>query len=176
MSDDEVSLRLTRAVEIASAARAILMKSRRFPDESFLPSAEKGGWVHVGIEPMLLALSMELALKAWYVFDYNVESYQKTHDLAKLFDDLKSASRERLDAEFQKTVRPHHPEFVFIDQGVRQFLYGHKDAFKDWRYLHENEKVLGFDQSAFEATLEMVLREFRKRYREVAVRSVFSSI
>ena len=33
------------------------------------------------------------------------------------------------------------------------------------RYLYEAKKSIMFDQSAFEATLEMVLREFRKRYR-----------
>ena len=49
--------------------------------------------------------------------------------------------------------------------GIRDILYQHEDAFIDWRHLHEAKKSMMFDQSAFEATLEMVLREFGKRYR-----------
>ncbi len=37
-----------------------------------------------GVEPMLLALSMELALKAWFVFDFDDPKTPRTHDLVKV--------------------------------------------------------------------------------------------
>jgi hypothetical protein len=61
-------------------------------------------------------------------------------------------------------VAPYHPNGFFIGYSIRHILYQHKDAFVDWRYLHEPKNTT-FEQSAFEATLEMVLAEFRKRYR-----------
>lgn len=41
---------------------------------------------------MLLALAMELALKAWFVFDFDDPKHSKSHDLSKLFGRLKSES------------------------------------------------------------------------------------
>ncbi|TIQ06632.1 MAG: hypothetical protein E5X61_33670, partial [Mesorhizobium sp.] len=107
----------------------------------------------------------ELALKAWFVFDHDDPKATKSHDLMKLFDDLKPESQKKLDAEFKRSVAPYHPNGLYIDYSIRQILYQHKDAFLDWRYLHEADKSMMFDQGAFEATLEMVLREFEKRYR-----------
>lgn len=120
---------------------------------------------HVGVEPMLLALAMELALKAWIVFDHDDESVIKSHNLTNLFGRLTPESQQILDAQFKETVAPYHPSWLHIDYGIEDLLYQHQDAFVDWRYLHERKKSLNFDQGAFEATLEMVLREFDKRYR-----------
>lgn len=121
---------------------------------------------HVGVEPMLLALSMELALKAGAVFDHdNPKVILKSHDLAKLFNCLKPESQDKLDAEFKRSVTPYHFNLLCVDYGIRDILHHHRDAFTDWRYLHEADNSMMFYQGAFEATLEMVLREFRKRYR-----------
>jgi hypothetical protein len=68
---------------------------------------------------------------------------------------------------------PHHPSLFSVDYGIRDILTQHKNAFIDWRYLHEAKKTMMFDQSTFEATLEMVLHEFRKRYRIEKVAPVF---
>jgi len=114
---------------------------------------------------MLLALSMELALKAWWVFDYDDPKCIKSHNLVKLFDGLLPESQQKLETAFKRSVAPSHPSSFYIDYGIRDILYQHQDGFIDWRYLHEAKKSMMFDQSAFEATLEMVLREFRKRYR-----------
>ena len=155
-----MSHRLTTAIKIGDAARAILNKTKRFPEPKF---EDRSKHEHVGVEPMLLALSMELALKAWIVFDYNKPKYPGSHDLMKLFKKLKPESQEKLDREFKVSVAPSHPNFLHVDYGIRDLLYQHRDAFVDWRYLHE-PKHTRFEQSAFEATLEMVLREFEKRY------------
>ncbi|WP_292315322.1 hypothetical protein [Mesorhizobium sp.] len=114
---------------------------------------------------MLLALAMELALKAWSVFDHDKPKTRKSHDLLKLFEDLKPESQEKLDLEFKRSVVPYHPNFFHMDYSIRHILRQHKDAFVDWRYLHEAKKSMMFDQAAFEATLGMVLGEFEKRYR-----------
>jgi len=122
---------------------------------------------------MLLALSMELALKAWFVFDYDDPNVVKSHDLTKLFDALLPESQQRLDEEFKRSVNPRHPSVFFVDYGIRHILSQHKDAFIDWRYLHEAKKTMMFDQSAFEATLEMVLNEFKERYRIEPAKPLF---
>jgi hypothetical protein len=102
---------------------------------------------------MLLALSMELALKAWFVFDHDDPNVPKSHDLTKLFDALLPESQQKLDQEFRRSVNPLSPSPFFVDYGIRDILTQHKDAFVDWRYLHEAKKTMMFDQSAFEATL-----------------------
>ncbi|MGJ8671119.1 MAG: hypothetical protein ACSHXK_16670 [Oceanococcus sp.] len=170
-----MSARLSTAIKICDAANAILRKTQRFPDQRF---DKDEGWSereHVGVEPMLLALSMELSLKAWFVFDYDDPEVIKSHDLIKLFNGLLPESKQKLDQEFKRSVVPLHPSAFYIDYSIRDILFQHKDAFIDWRYLHEAKKSMMFDQSAFEATLEMVLREFRKRYRTVPVKRAWSS-
>ena len=159
-----MSAALSAAIRIGDAARAILRKTQTFPTTGFGEGADPNNYEHVGVEPMLLALAMELALKAWLVFDSGDPNVPKIHDLAKLFERLKPQSQERLDEEFKRSVVPFHPNGLFIDYSIRHILYQHKDAFVDWRYLHE-PKHTKFEHTAFEATLEMVLGEFRKRYR-----------
>jgi hypothetical protein len=160
-----MSDRLSTAIRIGDAAMAIWRKTRSFPDQRFEQIDDWAGHEHVGVEPMLLALSMELALKAWFVFDHDDPNVVKSHDLTKLFDSLLPESQQRLDEEFKQSVSPCHPNAFFIGNGIRDILSHYKDAFVDWRYLHEAKKSMMFDQSTFEATLEMVLNEFRKRYR-----------
>lgn len=120
----------------------------------------------MGVEPMLFALAMELALKAWFVFDFDDPEHSKSHDLSKLFGQLKSDSQENLDQEFKRSVAPYHPNIFYVDYGIRHVLYQHKDAFVDWRYIHEPKSTM-FERGTFEATLDMVLREFDKRYYTV---------
>jgi len=159
-----MSARLSTAIRISQAAKAMLRKTRSFPTTGFGEPADPIEHGHIGVEPMLLALSMELALKAWFVFDHDDPKAPRSHDLIKLFEALLPESQEKLDAEFKRSVAPCHPQFLYVDYSIRHILYQHKDAFIDWRYLHE-PKSTRFEQAAFEATLEMVLREFDMRYR-----------
>jgi hypothetical protein len=160
-----MSARLTTAIRIGDAARAILRKTRTFPDEGFGNYTDLRERDHIGVEPMLLALSMELALKAWWVFDYDDANVMISHNLISLFDALKPESQHVLDAEFKRSIVPYHPNGFYLDYGIRHILEQHKSAFVDWRYLHEPKPTMKFELSAFEATLEMVLSEFTKRYR-----------
>lgn len=170
-----MSARLSTAIRIGEAAKAILRKTQSFPDRGFGEHEDSIEGEHIGVEPMLLALSMELALKAWFAFDHDDASIVKSHNLIKLFDSLKLESQEKLDAEFKRSVVPYHPNGLLIDYNIRHILHQHQDAFTDWRYLHEAKKLMMFDQSAFVATLEMVLREFEKRYRIEWVKPLWSS-
>jgi hypothetical protein len=158
--------RLTTAIRIADSARAILRKTKSFPPSEVEDVDGIGVLADIGVEPMLLALSMELALKAWFVFDFDDPDVLRSHNLMKLFEALKPESQKRLDDQFKLTVAPGHPNLFFVDYGIGQVLYQHRDAFTDWRYIHE-PKHTRFDRSTFQATLEMVLAEFRKRYVEV---------
>jgi hypothetical protein len=159
-----MSARLSTAIRLGDAARAILRKTQTFPDGGLGSHSDLTEGNHIGVEPMLLALSMELALKAWIVFDHDDPKVIRSHDLIKLFERLKPESQAKLDAEFKRSVAPYHPNILFIDYDIAHMLYQHKDAFIDWRYLHEPKNTM-FEKGAFEATLEMVLREFQKRYR-----------
>lgn len=166
-----MNARLTTAIRIANAATAIFRKTQSFPIQAFDSHEDWKEHEHIGVEPMLLALSMELALKAWFVFDHNDPNVKQTHNLIKLFKLLKPESQETLDVEFRKSVAPSHPNFLVANYGIHSVLHQHQNAFTDWRYLHEAKNSMRFEQSTFEATLEMVLIEFRKRYRVVQVTS-----
>lgn len=160
-----MSARLTTAIKIGRAARAILNKSRAFPEAQFGKFGDMDDTEHVGVEPMLLALGMELALKAWFVFDYDDANFMRSHDLVKLFGRLKPDSQKKLDAEFKTSVAPYHPSGLHVGYSIHNILAQHRNTFIDWRYLHETKESMLFEQEAFAATLEMVLREFEKRYR-----------
>ncbi|MGQ8630164.1 hypothetical protein ACUTJJ_01610 [Agrobacterium sp. DKPNP3] len=164
-----MSHRLTTAIRICDAAKAILRKTRSFPGEASNDQDVALQMKELGVEPMLLALAMELALKAWFVFDFDDPKHSKSHDLAKLYGRLKSQSREKLDREFKQSVAPYHSNIFYVDYGIEDVLYQHKDAFVDWRYMHEPKSTM-FDRGAFEATLDMVIREFDKRYYTEPVR------
>ena len=160
-----MNARLSTAIRIGEAAKAILRKTQSFPDLEFGGQEDLSQRTHVGVEPMLLSLSMELALKAWFVFDHDNANVLKSHNLIKLFNALKPESQAKLDAEFKRSVTPNHPTVFYTDYGIRDLLSQHQDAFIDWRYLHEPKESMMFERSSFEATVEMVLEEFEKRYR-----------
>lgn len=151
---------LSTSIKMVDAAAAVL---RRVEPPGILGKADGSLPHEIWIDPMLLALSMELALKGWWVFDHGKDKAPKIHNLAKLFAGLSESSRVRLDQEFKRSVAPQHPLLFDSDYGIDVVLEHHATAFTDWRYMHEAH-TLGFRTSAFTATLEMVISEFRKRY------------
>ncbi len=165
-----MSKRLTTGIELGEYASSILRQAQTFDRDLIWEDRALGERHHSGVEQMLLAFAMELALKAWYVFDHDRDDFRKTHNLLKLFDALKPESQDRLEQEFKKNVAPYHPNMLYSGFGIEHVLRQHADAFIDWRYLHERKKGgMSFDFSTFTATLEMVLRVFRTRYRTVRV-------
>ena len=156
---------LSTGVKLEKQARSILKQTKAMAKADALEFGMRLE-EHSGIEPMLLALSMEFALKAWFVWDHNTLKTKRIHDLLKLFELLGDTSKERLDREFRKNVAPHHPNFFVSDYGIRDLLYQHANAFVEWRYIHEKrERGITFNFTTFVATLEMILDEFATLYR-----------
>ena len=156
---------LSTGVKLEKQARSILTQTHAMAQDD---AHEFGKRLedHSGVRPMLLALSMEFALKAWFVWDHNTIKTKRIHDLLKLFELLGDTSKERLDREFRKNVAPHHPTLFASDYGIRDVLHQHANAFVEWRYMHEKrEQVISFNFTTFVATLEMVLDEFTTLYR-----------
>lgn len=162
-----MSAGLTTGVALAEYARSILRQVESFDQDEFWERTTTEDRVLFGVEPILLALSMELALKAWFVFDHDTKKAKRSHDLLKLFKALKAESQKRLDMEFRKSVALTHPNALFLDYGIENILHQHANAFVEWRYPYERTKSMMFETGAFKATLELVLREFGKRYRVV---------
>ena len=73
-----------------------------------------------------------------------------------------------------RSIAPYYSNGLILDYGINDFFTQHANAFVDWRYLHEPKNTT-FRESEFIATLEMVLREFKKRYRVVDMPSVWPS-
>ncbi len=159
--------RLTTAIRIAKAANGILVKSRKIPSPHETEQWDNDSFDHNGVEPMLLALAMEFALKAWFVFDHNNPKVPKVHNLVKLFNKLKPETQLRLNQEFKRSVAPMYPSSFVMDYDLHSVLFQHQDAFIDWRYIYEINKSLSFERRTFDASVEMVLTEFRKLYVEV---------
>jgi hypothetical protein len=163
-----MSVRLTTAVKIGETAKAVLRRAQSLPEVSYGDGGDLTYFRGMGVEPMLFAFAMELALKAWIVFDHDSTDLAGGHNLIKLFEKLAPASQEVLENEFKRSVAPFHPSGFFVDFSIRHVLYQHKDAFVKWRYIYEDNGSMSFDRSVFEAALEMVLAEFEKRYYTVS--------
>ena len=167
-----MSHRLSTAIKISEASNAILQRVLAFDK---MHNKNQEDWklsADIGIDPMLLALAMELALKAWYVFDHDTDKVLRSHNLEKLFDGLLPASQEKLETGFRLSIVPYHGGGWFQELELRDVLSNHANAFVDWRYLHEAQSA-SFDVSTFTATLEMVLQEFNKRFRTVKYQPFF---
>lgn len=104
-----MSARLSTAITIGEAAKAILLKTKSFPLQSFDGHEDWSEFEHVGVEPVPLALSMEVALKEWWVFDFDDLNFIKSHNLIKLFDGLLPDSQQKLEIELKRSVAPRHP-------------------------------------------------------------------
>ena len=158
---------LTTGVKLEKHSRSILKQVLAFDDgpERYFALKES---IHIGIEPMLLALSMELALKAWYVWDHDRHDPIRSHDLLKLYEALSVSTKKKLNARYKEEVGPYQPWGDVMDYNISDLLAAHKDAFVKWRYLHEpRDGGIGFEHTAFVATLELVLDEFGKLYETV---------
>ena len=148
---------LTKGVELAKYAESVLQQVKSLEEQkNFYKEWDINKKFHLGIEPMLLAFSMELALKAWYIFDFNDAEVIKTHNLHKIFRALKPKSQDLLSKRFKQTVAITNPDFFYLNYDIKDILYANKHAFTEWRYIYESKKSLHFNQSGFTATIETV--------------------
>ena len=116
--------------------------------------------------PVLLALAMEFALKAWSTREKN--NYTPTHDLEKLFKSLGQESQKQLEYAFPEIL---HPDFESLPKdlgfppfrpGLKSLLKLHKDAFVKWRYSHEQHRG-DFELGIFGEALDAVILAYEKQ-------------
>lgn len=155
---------LSKAVEIAAASKAILLhvdRTERFDtslrSEEFCGDSLMKG--KMGIAPMLLALSMELALKAWITKDQTMKSVPKSHDLLALFHKTAPVTQQRLIAGYERVCLHPDPIGLPMQCGFEDLLETARHAFVQWRYMHELETAR-FSTSKFSAAINMILSEF----------------
>lgn len=157
---------LKTAIEIAAASKALLLhvQNSECPDVTTDDQEFIGASLFAAsmrISPMLLALSMELALKAWIAFDFRDQDIPKEHDLIKLFSCLSPSARERLKSRYDEEILPHRGSLFYTDDGLERVLANARNAFTEWRYVHELDRA-HFESGGFEETIEMVLSEFER--------------
>ncbi len=113
--------------------------------------------------PVLLALAMELALKAWWAKENKVSEIPKTHDLLRLFDGLSEDTRTGLESAHPEVPHPIRG-FPPVRPGLRSMLASNSAVFVEWRYLHELRRA-GFPHGEFNEALSSVIREFDRTAR-----------
>jgi HEPN domain-containing protein len=160
---------LNGAIEIAAASKALLRHVQKKCSGIFLGVDEEfcGQRLAKGtmaIEPMLLALSTELALKAWIVREGGQRDIPRTHDLSKLFGLLSQARREKLIALYNAEILPDYRSRFEIEEDLEYSLSRISNAFVEWRYLHEQEGA-SFESSKIERIIELLLHEFERTVR-----------
>jgi hypothetical protein len=157
--------RLTIAIKMADTADALIARVKEARRGQFTTPRRAPLSGDVGIDPMLLALAMELALKAWITLDQGTKAIRH-HNLAKLFGMLRPEQREKIESEFRAAYPWYKPSyFDHVGTDVASILEHHADAFVTWRYMHEIEQA-SFSLSDVENVLETVLRLFRASYSE----------
>ncbi len=116
----------------------------------------KGQFIAV---PVLLALAMEVALKAWWAREVKDKPVPKTHDLLKLFDGLPEQTRTRLENSHPEKLILDHLTLLPTHQGLRSLLASNRATFVDWRYPHEIFSG-SYQSEELNAALSSVIDEF----------------
>jgi hypothetical protein len=156
-------------ITLSNAAKSLLAQVETLQDASGFGFKQTenvpriGAPEGFGATQMLLALSIEMALKAWIVFDKNDSKVFRGHDLSKLFGQLNLSSREKLEHCFRSEIASEHPNFFNPNHNLAALLEQHKNAFQEWRYFYEMEQ-LHMNTAEFMATTKMILNEFDKRH------------
>ena len=90
--------------------------------------------------PVLLALAIELALKALQWSERDGRQPDHTHDLLVLFKGLKKDTRERIEANMPEVpgILPELPR----RPGIRTALSRARNVFIDWRYPYEHPGLI----------------------------------
>ena len=88
---------------------------------------------------ILLPLSAELALKGLKQKETTPDSFTKTHDLVRLFQEVSPDTQNRVNEGFRRYMS-QDGETKGKTTDLWQFLEAHRNDFEDWRYL-ENAKV-----------------------------------
>ncbi|MBS8259706.1 hypothetical protein DYI23_05695 [Roseibium polysiphoniae] len=155
---------LTMAIDVACSSKAILQQVQAVnTHDLFKAQADFCGSsmlrAQTFVPPMLLGLSLELALKAWTILDGSKNEPPREHDLSKLFASTSDTTQNRLNLRYQNEVAPFYPNFLNLNYGLEDMLVGIRHAFVEWRYSYEVETAR-LDSNHMRATAEMLLSEF----------------
>ncbi|SNR34210.1 hypothetical protein [Puniceibacterium sediminis] len=154
---------LTIAIKMANTADALVARVREARKGPFTTPSNARLFADIGIDPMLLALAMELALKAWITLDQGSKIIRE-HNLSKLFDMLQPEQQEKIESDFRIACPWYNQSYLNpLGKDVASILDHHADAFVKWRYMHEMTHG-SFSSSDMENVIESVLRLFRARY------------
>lgn len=120
-----------------SRARAFRRVAEHLDDDGKAPKPwdsrlTEGKFVAV---PVLLALSTEIALKAWQCRERN-GSPNQTHDQLKLFLGLGADAQRQLSEKMPEYPSPL-PGFPPAYPGMKNALSSCRNIFAEWRYSHE---------------------------------------
>ena len=88
---------------------------------------------------ILLPLTAELALKGLKQKETTRDSFAKTHDLVRLFQEVSLDAQNRVNESFRRYMS-QDDETKDKTFDLCQFLEAHRNDFEDWRYL-EDAKV-----------------------------------
>lgn len=148
------------AIKMADTAEALVERVREANKGLLAESKIPAG---LGIDPMLMALAMELALKAWITLDQGSKIIRE-HNLSKLFSMLRPEQQEKIEKDLRISCPWYNSSPLDpLGMDAASILDHHADAFVKWRYMHEMSHG-SFSTSDMENVFESVLRLFRARY------------
>lgn len=99
----------------------------REANKKLLAGPKNPNWL--GIEPMLLALAMELALKAWITLDQSSKTI-RGHNLYKLFGMFKPEQKEKIENDLRISCLWHGPSPLYpLGMDAASVLDHHAEAF-----------------------------------------------
>ena len=107
--------------------------------------------------PILLALAVEIALKAWLRKETGAPP-GKGHDLFKLFKTLSEDTQRRISARMPAAAAP--AIFLEAAPGIETALFQNRNLFVDWRYGYEHAGVNAETGILFTA-LETIIDAYR---------------
>lgn len=108
---------------------------------------------------VLMALAMEIALKAWQCRERNGE-YDRSHDLLELFNGLGKKTQSQLEAKMPDLPDPWlGPKAPLARKGLKKTLSYNRKAFECWRYIHES-RFESFESSQFKVALSAVIEAY----------------
>ena len=123
--------------------------------------------------PVLLAFATELALKA-LLYRGGHKKLERTHNLIHLYEKLNKELRNRIEEKKPifdpyELVKFSGSDTLSCHTPVGKVLNYHKDAFKEWRYLHENHNNeryynMSFHQGALDRVLDAIISVYDENY------------
>ncbi len=110
---------------------------------------------------VLLALAVEIALKAWQCRERKGGDPDHSHCLVKLFDRLSEDAQERLQTRMPEHPWPRGAEHARLSGnpfggGIRVVLEAHRNTFEAWRYSYEHDALYTWPPQLDEALTAII--------------------